>query len=54
MNVWMLTGDNGITAKEIGISSGILDTSQLIDGKSKNLIEIDEDIDEAKLIKECE
>ena len=29
MRVWMLTGDNGITAKEIGLSSGILDQSNL-------------------------
>ena len=25
MRVWMLTGDNGITAKEISLSSGVID-----------------------------
>ena len=27
MHVWMLTGDNGITAREVGIASGILDVT---------------------------
>ena len=51
MSVWMLTGDNGITAKEIGISSGILDSTNLVNGKSKNLVEIAEDVDEEDLLK---
>jgi magnesium-transporting ATPase (P-type) len=37
----MLTGDNGVTAKEIGISSGILDDSE----KNNDLIELDENIE---------
>ena len=28
MKVWMLTGDNGITAKEIAISSGVTTPTQ--------------------------
>lgn len=38
MKVWMLTGDNGLTAREISLSSGVIDPED-------TLLEIEEDID---------
>jgi magnesium-transporting ATPase (P-type) len=38
MKVWMLTGDNGLTAREISLSSGV------IDPEDPSLLEIEEDI----------
>jgi magnesium-transporting ATPase (P-type) len=39
MRVWMLTGDQGITAKEIGISCGIISLEN-----NRQLHSIDEDL----------
>ena len=38
MKVWMLTGDNGLTAREISLSSGVIDPEDAV-------LEIEEDID---------
>ena len=40
MKVWMLTGDNGLTAKEISLSSGVINIDQ-----KETLLEIGEDIE---------
>jgi magnesium-transporting ATPase (P-type) len=42
MKVWMLTGDKGSTAREIGIQCGLLEKQSLGD-----LLRIDEDNEES-------
>ena len=40
MKVWMLTGDNGLTAREISLSSGVINPEE-----NHTLLEISEDVD---------
>ena len=44
MKVWMLTGDNGLTAREISLSSGVIDPEDAV-------LEIEEDIDQENIEK---
>ena len=44
MKVWMLTGDNGLTAREISLSSGVIDPEDAV-------LEIEEDIDHENIEK---
>lgn len=57
IGVWMLTGDKGLTAKEIGVSCGLLpEVSKVQDDDSKNIVvEFKEAYDdEEALLTECE
>jgi magnesium-transporting ATPase (P-type) len=65
MQVWMLTGDNGVTAREVGISSGILKQTEkgtaLVElsedtikpEQGSEIVELSEDIGDQKLKKVC-
>ena len=44
MKVWMLTGDNGLAAREISLSSGVIDPEDAV-------LEIEEDIDQENIEK---